>query len=312
MNGLENYLVKILEFRTCRLLTFFPIDFIYKIARLVGKLLYLLNINKTSTKLREVMSTVLNGLPQKDVDVFVEKNIQESIVFFVDMLFLAWLKEKQIDSLLTRINVKGLENLEEALTKGRGVIVVSAHLGCFYYIFLVLCREFKNLKIGVIKRDSRKIVTQIYNNVCCENQVEDIILGPDAGLKAYSYLRRGGIVGAMFDYAYEDTNLTLSNFLGHPAITPFGITTISVKFNIPVVPVFSIRQPDERMKIEFMKTLWPIEGKDRNENVFLLTERLNKIISQKILQHPEQWDLWRTLDYRWNFWKDPNNMVITQ
>ena len=80
-------------------------------------------------------------------------------------------------------------------------------------------------------------------------------------------------------------------FLGQDAKTTTAPAEMALRYNLPLVPVFAIRQPNKRnISIKYEE---PIVHSD----VITMTNQINDRISNRIKENPEQW-YW--LHNRWN------------
>ena len=101
---------------------------------------------------------------------------------------------------------------------------------------------------------------------------------PDAFRKKKSIL-------AMFDYCYESSRYITSNFLGINVKSPYAILLLAKRFNY---------------KIKFLSYSNGFNADTCSfENISMLTQDINNLISEEIYNHPSNWLLWASLDTRW-------------
>ena len=75
------------------------------------------------------------------------------------------------------------------------------------------------------------------------------------------------------------------NFFGKPALTTTLPAQLSIKYNLPIIPVFIERTLENNFKIKFYKEIFP---SDQN-NKIVLTEKLNKVLENMIIYNPNEW-----------------------
>ena len=75
------------------------------------------------------------------------------------------------------------------------------------------------------------------------------------------------------------------NFFGKPALTTTLPAQLSIKYNLPIIPVFIERTLENNFKIKFYKEIFP---SDQN-NKIVLTEKLNKVLENMIIDNPSEW-----------------------
>jgi len=209
-------------------------------------------------------------------------NLGRSVVEFLNLAKIG----KKIDEI---VSVHDIENLNDALACGRGVILLTAHLGNWELAAAYLgIKDYPMRAIGAEQRDAR--ITKLISDIRASCGVETIGKGFDLR-SAIRCLQEGNILGVLLDQDAKDKGI-ITPFLGQPASTPYGPVKLAMKMRSPIVPLFIVRRKDnihhdlyflpsleERVKDFYDR---PIE-----ENVRLC----NDILSDWISRHPEQW-LW--------------------
>ncbi len=209
-------------------------------------------------------------------------NLGRSVVEFLNLAKIS----KKIDEI---VSVHNIENLNDALACGRGVILLTAHLGNWELAAAYLgIKDYPMRAIGAEQRDAR--ITKLISDIRASCGVETIGKGFDLR-GAIRCLQEGNILGVLLDQDAKDKGI-IAPFLGQPASTPYGPVKLAMKMRSPIVPLFIVRRKDnihhdlyflpsleERVKDFYDR---PIE-----ENVRLC----NDILSEWISRHPEQW-LW--------------------
>lgn len=209
-------------------------------------------------------------------------NLGRSVVEFLNLAKIG----KKIDEI---VSAHDIENLNDALACGRGVILLTAHLGNWELAAAYLgIKDYPMRAIGAEQRDAR--ITKLITDIRASCGVETIGKGFDLR-GAIRCLQEGNILGVLLDQDAKDKGI-IAPFLGQPASTPYGPVKLAMKMRSPIVPLFMVRRKDnihhdlyflpsleERVKDFYDR---PIE-----ENVRLC----NDILSEWISRHPEQW-LW--------------------
>ena len=183
-----------------------------------------------------------------------------------------------------RVRIDGLQHLQAALDRGKGVILLSAHfttlemggrLLALQSPFHVMYREHKNaafdrvMKSARIKHfgkaiprgDLRGVLRSLQDNV-------PVWYAPDQ------------------DYGREQS--VFVPFFGIPAASITATSRLARISGAAVVPFFQNRLPDAR---GYQLTLYPALECFPGESVEADTRRINKIIEARIREHPGQY-LW--------------------
>jgi KDO2-lipid IV(A) lauroyltransferase len=185
------------------------------------------------------------------------------------------------------VAVRGEENIREALSLGRGVIFLSAHIGCWEYGAAALAKHGVPMNaIGTEQRDGR--ITKAIADTRAGAGVKPVGKGLDLRA-ALTCLKKNEVLGVLLDQDAKDAGI-LSPFLGHLASTPFGIIKIARKYGIPVVPGHITRDPDgRRMTMTVEPPLEGFHGAPFGEDIRYAVDKCNERISEWIREKPEQW-----------------------
>jgi KDO2-lipid IV(A) lauroyltransferase len=199
-------------------------------------------------------------------------------------------------SVLARTRVNHVENLEQALEKGRGVIVFSAHFGNWEWIPLVL-RD----RLG---RDIHSIARPM-DNPLIENKVREFreaagsrVIYKQGSLRTIlKRLAANGIVYLLIDQNTVPREGVFVDFFATPAATVTTVAQLVLKKNIPAVPVFLHYEGDAIVVDVLPEVEFPVAGKD-SAAVTGLTQKLTRLIEEQVRRFPEQWfwfhDRWKT------------------
>lgn len=229
-------------------------------------------------------SGVITGTPEE----IVRKNFEELGQSIIEIVKIYFGRGKRI---LDNISFKGLENIEKARNKGKGIIFVTGH--CGNWELLALATSLKITPVSVVARR--------LNNPFLNNLIErlrsrygnKVIYKKGALREIIKTLRKNGSVGILIDQAVLPEEGVIVDFLGRPAWTTKMPVLIARKTGSPILPVF-IRRNGKGQEI----TIYP-EVMLLSDSKEYLTEnimRLNTFVEDFIRENPEQW-LW--IHRRW-------------
>ncbi len=188
-----------------------------------------------------------------------------------------------------RVEIVGKKNLEAALTKGKGVILVSAHFGNFPlmlsrirlegYQTSGIMRHMRDSRIEKIFMEKRKKlgIKTIYNqprSLCVET-----------ALKA---LRNNELVFIPIDQNFG-TGGVFVDFFGKKAATATGPVVLALRTKAAIIPTFIVRQEGDTHKIIFEEPLNLEEGKTPEETIVINIQKLTNIIESYIRRYPAEW-----------------------
>jgi KDO2-lipid IV(A) lauroyltransferase len=187
------------------------------------------------------------------------------------------------------VEILGKDILDQAFSRGNGVILVSAHFGNFPLLLARLAlegyktggimrhmRDSRVEKIFLAKRDRFKIKT-IYSqprDACVRDTIEA--------------LRNNELVFIPLDQNFG-TGGVFVDFFGRKAATATGPVVLAQRTKATILPCFIIRQKDDTHKVVFEPPLNLIEGKTARETIFINIQRLTDLIESYIRRYPAEW-----------------------
>lgn len=189
----------------------------------------------------------------------------------------------------------GIEHVEAAHQKGKGVIFLTGHLGAFEFTATELSfRGYKPLIVGTRLKDDRlnDLLTQQRNKFGA-TLVER---GKDT-VKLVKNLKSGGTMIILID---QDTKVKsrFVNFLGYPCATPIGATLMALKTGAAVVPIFTHLRDDYKLEINCYPEIEMTVTGDDETDLIVNTQKLSDATEQEIRKYPEQWvwmhERWKT------------------
>jgi KDO2-lipid IV(A) lauroyltransferase len=200
------------------------------------------------------------------------------------------------ESLRQILDCEGLENLDEALKRGRGVILFTGHLGAWELSSFALSAFGYPMSFLVRRIDNPKIETLIektrtrFGNRSIDKRA--------AARPMLRTLHAGGIVGILVDLNTQPHEGVIVNFFGIPASTTTGLATLALRTQAAVLPVF-VPWDDERGRfvLHIDPALAIIPTGDKERDVRELTSQFTRTIESYVRRFPDQW-LW--IHKRWN------------
>ena len=209
--------------------------------------------------------------------------------FFRDCVEIGVTLESSDDELQAQVPIVGREHLDAALNKGKGVIVLSAHLGNFFILGTRLAVEgYPNYVLVNQPRDGR--FAELMDKYRLKVKQQTIHARPrcEALRKLNEVLRDNGIATIIAD-EYRQSS-------GAPICIGEKPLTYSLRTGAAVVPACVVRQPDDTLRLIVERELeLDRTGKtmaDVKENTIRITQWLERTVRK----YPDQWN-W--MNIRW-------------
>ncbi len=215
---------------------------------------------------------------------------------YYDLLRLPSLSDAKIKKLVT---LHGLENLQAALSSGRGVVMVTAHFGNIDVVAQALLLHGYPVT-GVAEHLKPEA---LYRYVCSLRASKGINLVPaDSDLKLlFRALAQNQIVGLAADRDTTESGIVV-DFFGASARLPDGYLQLALRTGAALVPCFGLRQPGDTF-VGYIEPAVPLEKTgDLKHDVRLNMGRVLPVIERYIATHPDQWvmfqPVWKSHDRR--------------
>jgi len=195
-------------------------------------------------------------------------------------------------------SVKGLANLRAIVGKGKGVLVLTGHVG--NWELMPVAAAMAGYSANVLYRPIDYAPLDRFF-VEARTRFGLKMIPKDASLlRVFRALKRGETVAMLLDQNVGLHKGVMVDFFGRRACTSYGLAYIALKTSAPVVPFFVIRNGNEftaeiGREIPFIKT--GDDRKDLEEN----TRQYNETLESIIRRYPDQWfwihNRWKTRPY---------------
>jgi KDO2-lipid IV(A) lauroyltransferase len=197
------------------------------------------------------------------------------------------------------VSVDGLEHLEAAIAEGKGVIILSAHLGNFFLVGTRLAVAGYPVHM-LINQPSNSKFAKLLDEFRRQIKIRTIHARPrqQALRNLNSVLRSNGIAIMIAD-EYRKGNGIPTTLFGRTVFARRGPATIAARTGAAVVPACLVRQGDDSLRLLIEPELELARPGSRQreaaENVAIMTRWLEKTVRA----YPDQWN-WQNI--RW--WAD--------
>jgi KDO2-lipid IV(A) lauroyltransferase len=193
------------------------------------------------------------------------------------------------------IHYEGLDNYLKARERGKGVLVLTGHLGAwelssFYHSLM-------GMPMGmVIRRLDNPLVDAFVNRIRCLHG-NRVIHKDDFARGLIASMRSGETVGILMDTNMTPPQGVFVPFFGVQACTASGMARIAEKTGAAVVPGFLLWEKNEgKYVLHFGEELNVVHTGDAEQDALTNTATFTAAIEAYIRQYPDQW-LW--MHRRW-------------
>lgn len=191
-----------------------------------------------------------------------------------------------IEEIKDRVQIEGMSILTEALARGQGVVIVTAHVGNVDIVGQVPLAY----GIPITGAAMHAQPERLFQYTLKLRQSHGLRLLPSDGpmIGLIRALKRGEIIALPCDRLTGDSARAIE-FFGSPARLPDGPVRIALRTGAPLVPAFVLRQPDDTFVIKVGPPLGLSRTGDMEADVAAGMEGVVRAMEGHIAQHPEQW-----------------------
>ena len=188
------------------------------------------------------------------------------------------------------IRYEGLEHYLAARDQGKGVLILTGHLGAwelssFYHSLMGYPMSI------VIRRLDNPLVDNLVNHIRCLHG-NQVLHKDDFARGLLGSMRRGETVGILMDTNMTPPQGAFVDFFGHSACTGSGLARVAMKTGAKVLPGFLLwEEATQQYVLRFGAPLNLPTGENAEADVLAHTALFTKVIEDYIRQYPDQW-LW--------------------
>lgn len=193
--------------------------------------------------------------------------------------------------------LRGGEYLDWAIAQGKGVVLLTAHLGN-WELGGAFLRE-KNLQVSVVYVPDQSPTAEAFRTEMRQKLgVEGIAINPAADLSSLPLLRAlrdGRVVAMQGDRDFNDRGEWVS-FFGGKAPFPLGPMMVARLTGAILLPVFMIYDESYQLEIEFGEPIVVAASGDRREAALKALDSWVRVLEGAVRRWPTQWytffDFW--------------------
>ena len=200
---------------------------------------------------------------------------------------LMMLPHTRVGELRPLLHVKGLEYLEQAREIGKGVMVVSCHMGSYEVVAAIWSATLAPVTFFAEVLEPRALY-EWYRDTRARLGISVLPLDLAGLRKVTQALRDNEMVITAIDRDITGTGRTMP-FFGKPAPIPMGPAAMAIRMGTPLFPVCVYRLPDDSYMVEGSPLVVADPAADEKAEEHRITLELVRNIEGFIRAHPDQW-----------------------
>ncbi len=289
MGKKKTYLQKKIQY----LIEFFFLFYLYQIARLMSYKF----IVQTGRILGFIVSFFAPGLRRRVLNNLkgskLEMNKKQAIKFYrrvlvnLGMAFMEFFYLPRIDEKFLKKYIKfsGKEELDKALEKRKGIIIVTGHNDNWELLGAILVKS--GYKLAALYHPLRNPYSdKLFYKIRSKAGIE-LISMKNYLIPSFKALKENKLLGLIADQDAGDDGIFV-DFMGKPASTSKGPAAFALKTKAPMVFLLLVRERKFYHRL-YVKQLQIKETGDYKKDVYINTKLWSDELEKWVLKYPEQW-----------------------
>ena len=216
----------------------------------------------------------------------------------------AWCLSERYERLATSkefsVEVEAMEHWRSATASGRGLVMVTAHLGMYEAGSMLPAAE-ENRRVHLVREPEvdpraqefiRRSVSRVEGERFTMHFQSD---DPLQGVALLEGLRRGEVVAMQADRPRFGSRTVAASLFGRPVDLPVGPAALARTAGVPVLPVFAIREGRRRYRVVFRPPILVPATADRGADLASAVGAIAREIEHGVRRAPHQWFVFREL-----------------
>ena len=192
----------------------------------------------------------------------------------------------------------GMQHLEEAVSKGRGGILLMSHMGNWEAAAHLLKRKQKDLRLLLYMGIKQKeLIERLQKEALVQSGIRIIAVEKDGGspmdlVEGIKFLESGGIVSMTGDLVWKKEQRTVPvRFLGQEILLPEVPHILALLSGVPILTFFAFRSGKNSYHFTVAEPIY-LKAASRNERSVVTHQSAQayaRVLEKALREHPLQW-----------------------
>lgn len=264
-----------------------PLKICRRLGRMISLTVYLFS-GKDRTGFAHNLSLALGRSPQ---DASIRKLTRKIFInygeYMADFFFLPQKPPQVIQQSFAFL--KGESVIEKALARGKGVILISAHLGNWEFGGIMM--RLAGYPLSVVTLPHNTEATNMLVNRFREARgirVIELSASPFSAIAVLNQLRQNGVVAMIGDRDFLGNGKPV-NYFGRKVNFPIGPVVAALASGAAVIPAFVLKQADGRYFGVLENEILLTRNGSREAVIEKNLAKIARVFESYIRRYPEQW-----------------------
>lgn len=230
------------------------------------------------------------AVPKRDVRTMARNVFRNFAKYLVDFFRFSTV---DVSYVKTFVKIEGQDNLKRALSKNRGAVLLSAHIGNWELGGAVVSLIGYQTSAVVLTHQNRRI-NDFFKRQRLKVRMAPIEMGMNVRA-CYNALKANGVLALLGDRDFTQNGLVMDFFRDRVSI-PKGPAVLSYRIGSPIVPTFLLREPDDTFRMVFEEPIYPDIAGSEDGEIISLTKKFVSVMEDYVKRYPTQWyvfqDIW--------------------
>ncbi len=259
-----------------------PLKTAYKIAVICSDIHYVF-ANKDRFEINANLKAIFPEKTKKELSKIRIQIFRNFAKYLVDFLRF---EELNTDYIRRKIIIENIHYLDEALKKGKGVVLLSAHIGNWELGGVVLALLGYPLWAVALPHKTKQV--NDFFNAQREIKGMRVITFGKAARSCLKLLKENKIIALVGDKDFTKEAGIVVNFFGRASYLPKGPAAFAIKTGSPIIPVFMLRNPGDTFTLKFGEPVNCDSG-----SMERITSECKNVIEELVKKYPEQWYMFK-------------------
>ncbi len=257
----------------------------YALAVLVARFAYVF-ARRARAELEHNLAVALPDLSPRELERLTRRNFRNHSKAYADLMRLP---VARVEDLRPLLRVQGIEHLEAARSRGRGVLVISAHMGSWEVAAAIWSATVAPVSLFAEELEPLELF-EWYRRTRARLGISVLPLTRSGLRQVLQALDHEEMVVTAIDRDMLGTGIVV-DFFGRPARIPEGPAAIALRRGTPLLPVVVYRLPDDTFQAVGYPPIFAEPTGDRAADIRRVTGELVRRLEELIRAHPDQWHM---------------------
>lgn len=272
------------------LVNLLPLKFSYALGSSIADIFYLIRRKDRRAIIKNLKTITGSRDTARTYETMARELYRNFAKYLVDFFRFSRIDEEYVRKF---VKIEGLHNVDAAMARGKGVIVMSAHIGNWELGGSVIALSGYPISAVVLPHRNKKI-DDFFKRQRLFGRLTPIEIGISIK-ECYKLLKANKVLGLLGDRDFTRNGLLL-DFFGKKTLFPKGPSAFGYRLGSAIVPTLIVREPDDTFRMIFEEPIYADTSKPEDEAVPALAKRCAVIIESYVKRYPTQWyifkDMW--------------------